>query len=140
MNLFKKLQPEWILRITLGVMYLYSGQDLIRHPTSWTQFIPFWLRELMGQVLAVPRYIQIQGAVEIILGLTLLAWFLRPAIVKLASLLASIEFLAILILALLPWSGANFLITFRDIGLLGASFALYLLFLRQNPASHSADE
>jgi len=127
----KKISPEWSLRLTLGAMYLYSGQDLIRHPTAWHWALPFWLKELIMSAVSLDAYLKFQGAVEILLALVFLAWFLKPTIVKMASLLASIEFLTILILAFFPWSEANFLITFRDIGLLGASFALFLLLVHK---------
>ena len=76
-------------------------------------------------------YLQIQGTVEIIFALILLAWFLKPKIVRWVAILSSLEFLAILLLALFPWSEANFLVTFRDIGLLGASVALVLVIGRK---------
>jgi hypothetical protein len=47
--------------------------------------------------------------------------------VRLVALLSAFEFAAILMLALFPFSEANFLITFRDIGLLGAAVALFIL-------------
>jgi hypothetical protein len=130
-SMLKKISPEWSLRLTLGLMYLYSGIDLIRHPTAWHWAIPYWLKQLVSSVLPLNTYLALQGGIEILFALVFFAWFLNLKVVKLTALLASIEFLVILILAFLPWSEANFLITFRDIGLLGASSALYLLLVRR---------
>ena len=127
MEFLRKISPEWALRLTLGLMYLYSGQDIIRHPTAWLWALPYWLKQFIAQFTELGTYLRLQGAVEIIFALIFLSWFLKPRVVKVASLLASIEFLAILVLAFLPWSEANFTITFRDIGLLGASLALFLI-------------
>ncbi|MBI4094603.1 MAG: hypothetical protein HY435_00200 [Candidatus Liptonbacteria bacterium] len=129
MKFLMRISPEWSLRITLGAMYLYSGQDLIRHPSAWTWAIPFWLRELISKVMTVDAYIRFQGAVEVVFALVLLAWFARPVLVKWIALLSTLEFAAILALAFMPFSEANFLITFRDIGLLGASLALFFILL-----------
>src|SRR3989338_9999490 len=118
-----KFTPETILRTTLGVMYLYSGFDLMIHPGTWVWALPYWLRELMQPVIDVLAYIRIQGFAEIIFALILLAWFLPRVYVKWVAILSTLEFAGILILAFIPWSTANFLTTFRDIGLLGASLA-----------------
>ncbi len=34
-NFLNKITPEWALRAGLGVMYVYSGIDIVRHPTAW---------------------------------------------------------------------------------------------------------
>lgn len=117
----------WSLRLGFGIMYLYSGYDLIMHPTAWYWAVPLWLRTAISQIIALQTYLQLQGAVEIIFALVLFAWFIKPAVVKGIALLSAVEFAAILILALLPWSEANFLITFRDIGLLGGAIALFVI-------------
>lgn len=127
-----KLNPMWVLRITLGTMYLYSGLDLFRHPTAWTWAIPYWLRTSMGQVVEVASYIKFQGVIEIVFALVLLAWFLKPSLVRWAAFFSTLEMAGILALAFLPFSESNFLITFRDIGVLGASLSLFLLLNKQN--------
>ena len=127
MNLLNKIQPEWALRLGIGVMYLYSGQDLIRSPRAWIWALPYWLRQMISGVISVDVYLRIQGGVEIIMALVFFAWFLKPTLVKWIALLSTLEMAGILVLAFLPWSENNFLITFRDIGLLGGSLALFLL-------------
>jgi hypothetical protein len=124
MKLLQKIKPEWALRIGLGLTYLYSGSDLIIHPTAWYWALPYWLKQTITSVVPLNTYLQIQGSIEIIFALILLAWFVKPKIVYWVAVIASLEFSIILLLALIPWSEANFLVTFRDIGLLGASAAL----------------
>lgn len=126
-----KISLEWPLRFGLGIMYLYSGFDLARHPTAWHWALPYWMREIITGAVPLNTYLQMQGMVEIVFALVLLAWFLPRRAVWLVALLSVFEFAAILILAFVPFSEANFLITFRDIGLLGAACALLLLVSRQ---------
>jgi len=132
MNFVNKLNPVWVLRFTLGAMYLYSGFDLFRHPTAWVWAIPYWLRTFMGQVVEVTSYLKFQGVIEIVFAFVLLAWFLKPSLVRRVAFFSALEMAGILALALLPFSESNFLITFRDIGVLGASLSLFLLLSKQN--------
>lgn len=131
MNFFKKISPEWALRLGIGVMYLYSGQDLIFSPTAWHWALPYWLRQAITSVVPIDSYLRIQGAAEIALALVLLAWFLGPKWIKWAALISTLEMAGILALAFIPWSETNFSITFRDIGLLGGSLALFCLLVEK---------
>lgn len=135
MKFLEHLRPEWVLRITLGLTYLYSGIDLFRHPTAWLWALPYWLREFLSQFVDINLYLRSQGALEIVFAVVLLAWFLSPRLTRGVALLATIEFTVILVLAFTPWSEANFLITFRDIGLLGTSLALYLILKEEEKLS-----
>lgn len=132
MTFLQKIKPEWALRLGLGFTYLYSGQDLIRHPTAWLWAVPFWLREIIMRVAEIETYIKIQGAIEIVFALVLLLWFIKGRWVRYVAFLSFIEFTAILILAFLPWSETNFITTFRDIGLLGAALALLIISFKEN--------
>ena len=137
MIILKKINPEWSLRLGLGLMYLYSGYDLFMHPTAWVWAIPFWLRVVIGSVAALNSYLRFQGIIEIIFAAVFLAWFLPKGLARWTALLATLEFAAILILAFMPWSETNFLITFRDIGLLGAASALFILLSKENGSRFS---
>ena len=108
-------------------MYLYSGQDLLLRPTAWSWALPYWLKNIIGQLVAVNTYLRLQGGMELVLALILLAWFVRPAIVQWAALLSALEMATIILLALIPYRDVNFSITFRDLGILGGSLALFLL-------------
>ena len=126
-DILKNTKPQWILRISLGVMYLYSGFSLFLHPSAWQWALPYWLKQAMVQFIAINSYLRFQGMVEIIIAVLFLLWFFKPKIVRWVALLSVLEMAVILIFALFPFSEANFLITFRDIGLLGASLALFFI-------------
>jgi hypothetical protein len=119
----KKLTSEWALRLSLGVMYLYSGVDIVRHPSSWTwaiRSLPTWIYGPIT-IFGVENFLYLQGIVEILFGVVLLGWFVSKAIVKYVGLVSALEMAAIVILV-----GID-AVTFRDIGLIGAGLALFLL-------------
>ncbi len=120
--------PAFGLRLGLGVMYIISGVDLIRHPTAWKWAItplPDSLENLIVSTTGVELFLQIQGFVELGFALVFLLWFVPKAWVKLVALLATIEMVLILVLV-----GVD-TVTFRDFGILGASFGLYQLLLKR---------
>ncbi|MBI2053336.1 MAG: hypothetical protein HYT41_01140 [Candidatus Sungbacteria bacterium] len=121
MRFLKNIAPDWPLRTGLGLMYLYSGYDLIAHPSNWYGFAPQWFLDIVGLVLSQDAYLRLQGAGELIMGLVLLAWFLPRGFVRVVSLLMIAEMMGILLLA-----GID-LITFRDLGLLGGALTLAIL-------------
>ena len=123
MNLLKKISPEWSLRLGTSVMYLYSGQDIFRYPTAWTWALPYWFTQAVSSIMPIETYLKIQGIGEIVMALALLAWFLKPQILKYFALLSVLEMAGILLLS----PPSQFGITFRDIGLLGGSIALFLM-------------
>ncbi|TSC67938.1 MAG: hypothetical protein G01um101466_604 [Parcubacteria group bacterium Gr01-1014_66] len=110
---------EVLLRLGLAGTYIFSGYDLFMHPRSWTQFVPYWFSQLLTLLMPLDLFIRMQGIGELILALLFLAWFLPRSFVKMAALISSLEFAGILL-----FFGID-LITFRDIGLLGASLALF---------------
>lgn len=123
-----KITPEGALRIGLGVMYVYSGTDILRHPTAWywavrplLGWFPASWQASLGTPEAMSGYLVGQGVGELILAAILLAWFIPKLLVRWAALLTTLEFAAILLL--IPIDA----ITFRDFGLLGAGWALFLL-------------
>ena len=124
MSFLTKINPEWSLRIGFGIMYLYSGSNLILHPTAWYWAMPLWFKNLITSVVNLDTYLRFQGIIEIFFAVVLLGWFFKNSIVKIVALLSALEMVLILVFAFIPWSEANFLITFRDIGLLGGAVAL----------------
>lgn len=125
-----KLSPIWPLRIGFGLMYLYSSQSIFLSPESWTWAIPDWFTIIVEIFIPITTFLRLQALVEFWMALTFLAWFLKPKIVQVAALLSTLELLGIL--ALSPLS--SFPVTFRDLGLVGASFALFLLLRQKNTA------
>ncbi len=129
MNKFlSKLTPEWALRAGLGVMYLYSGIDIVRHPTAWfwaLRPVFKWFPATMQADLTKPEimkgFLMVQGVIEIIFAAILLAWFLPKKYTKWVAGLTALEMVAILFI--IPIDA----VTFRDIGLLGGGLALFLI-------------
>lgn len=120
MRLFGKLKPEWMLRLGLGLTFVYSGFDIWRHPTAWRwaiQPLPQFLRELISQI-GVERYLRVQAAAELAFAFVFFAWFLPRRFLRVATFLTVVEMAAILWLVGIRGD------TFRDIGLLGAALAL----------------
>jgi len=112
------------LRLGLGCTFLYSGLDLIRHPTGWywaVRPLPAAIQNLMNATIGIDQYLRTQGVVEVIFALVFLGWFLPRWIVKIVSLIVAFEMAAIL---LFVGIGGD---TFRDIGLLGAALALFFM-------------
>lgn len=119
-----KLNPILVLRITLGLMYLYSGIDIVRHPTGWYWAIrplPAFIQYIINNQIGIDNYLLMQGAGEILLAIFFIVWFLPRIILKSAALFSTIEIAAILLFV-----GID-AVTFRDIGLLGGALALFIM-------------
>lgn len=125
MNFLQKIHPEWILRLGLGLMYLYSGYDFLYNPQHWYGFVPKWFSQSVTQIVSIESYLRFQGVVELAMGLLLLTWFSGRIGVIIASSVAALEMALILLFV-----GID-LITFRDIGLLGAALALLIITLKK---------
>ena len=121
MRFLEKISPEVPLRLGLGLMYLYSGYDLIANPRHWYGFIPQWLSRAATEVASVEAYLRAQGIGELFIGVLLLAWFLPRRVGAAAAFGAALEMGLILIFVGIDP------ITFRDIGLLGAALTLFLI-------------
>lgn len=121
MRLARKLsKPEIYVRLGLGIMFLYSGYDIIRNPDNWISFIgntPEWARSIIEQI-GTDKFLLGQGIVEMLIGVVMLVWFLPRRLLKLAAFVAVIEIASIL------WLVGIDLVTFRDIGLLGAAVSV----------------
>lgn len=120
----KKINPELPLRLGFGLMYIYSGLDLMRNPAHWYGFVPAWFERMVGIFLSMDSYLWLQGAGELAIAFLLLAWFLGRWGLRLASLLGLVEMIGILFFAGIDP------ITFRDLGLLGGMLSLFILSLR----------
>lgn len=111
--------PIWFLRLGLGAMYAYSGYDLLTTPSHWQLFVPAWLVGILGAAgIPTETFLRLQGVVELAMVLVFLAWFLPRSVVFWAATVSAVELAAILL-----FFGVD-LVTFRDIGLVGASAAL----------------
>ena len=126
MKFFTKLTPLVALRAGLGLMYIYSGYDLFMYPQHWYGFLPSWLSRLAYQIGSVDAYLKFQGAGECLMGVIFLMWFIKGKTLAVTAVLATLEMGLILI-----WVGID-PITFRDIGLLGASVAVLIMSSENN--------
>lgn len=130
MKFLQKISAEWPLRLGLGLMYLYSGIDLIRHPTAWhwaVRPLPVAIQDFITTRVGINQYLVLQGIGELVLAFFLIAWFLPRIFPFVAALLTVIEMALITVLV-----GVD-TVTFRDVGLLGAAIALFLM--KQSDAS-----
>jgi len=122
-----RLKPELILRLSLAVTYFYSGFSLLTSPKSWTQFAPLWFKEsLVNFNFPLTAFVQVQGVGEILVALIFVIWFAPRNLVRYVAFLSALEMALILI-----FTGID-LITFRDIGLLGLSLAIFLIYRERN--------
>ena len=124
MNIIQNKIPEWALRLSFGSLFLYSGIDLIRHPTGWywaVRPLPWVMQNMINTQIGLDRYLQIQGGLELVFAFVFVAWFLPKLFVQIVAVLVAAEMAVILLLV--GVSGD----TFRDIGLLGAAVALFFL-------------
>ncbi len=121
MNFINKIQAEWPLRLGLGLMYLYSSYDIFYHTQNWKGYIPQWFFHLIIPIMSIDLYLKLQAVGEFVIALLFLAWFSGKWGVRIAAILSTIEMLAIILL-----SGIDN-VTFRDIGLLGASLSLLII-------------
>ena len=133
-TMVEKIKIEWILRISLGLMYLYSSIDLMMHPKSWTWAVPWWFSRMVTPFVPLDVYLQFQGGIELLMALIFLALFWKGGFVLLVVIFSSLELLFILFFS------PQFATTFRDIGVLGASVTLCLLLWERLYSSHEAGE
>ncbi|MBI4438001.1 hypothetical protein HY631_03575 [Candidatus Uhrbacteria bacterium] len=103
-----------VLRLTLGITFLWISVMIFQEPTFWSGFMDPWAASLVP--LDLETLMKITAGLDLLIGLLLVAnkgtWI--------ASLIASVHLLVILIT-----SGID-TVTVRDLGLLGAAVALTL--------------
>lgn len=124
-NFLERIKPEWPLRLGLGLMYLYSGYGLFSDPANWVGFVPRWFADSVGAVIPLEMFLRAQGIGEFAVGLLFLAWFGGLWGVRIASLYSVLSLAAII-----TFVGVD-LVTFRDVGLLGAALALAIMVWRR---------
>lgn len=94
----------------LGIVFLWIGFDILKHPDAWIGYVPTELPFGLDRVLAL----KINGVFDAIVGsLLILGWW--P---KIIAALAALHLIGILV-----DQGVDQVII-RDVGLLGASLAL----------------
>ena len=101
-----------ILRVGLGLVFLYAGSAALQDPMSWVGFIP----QFVEYVVPRETFLMFHSYFEILLGAVLIGgkWL------KVASVLAFLSFFLLLITF-----GIDD-VTFRDFGLAAMSLALFV--------------
>lgn len=109
-----KMLPLWLLRIALATMFLYAAISSFLQPSEWLGYLPSFVQAIFDGELVLKLF----SVVEIALA----AWLLSGVYTRYAALVAGVMLLGITV--------SNFsllAISFRDIGLALAAFALALL-------------
>lgn len=104
-----------ILRIALGITFLWIGILIVQDPQAWGDYIQSWAAKLLP--LPIKEMMMGTGVLDIVIGFLLVTNILT----WLAAGIGAIHLVIVLIT-----SGMN-AITVRDIGLLGASVAVSLI-------------
>ena len=120
----KAISPQWPLRIGLGLVYCFSGYSILTNTLAWMGFVPTWFSSMLSP-LSLNTFLQAQGGGELLMGLLLLVWFTPRWLVRAVAVAGMIEMIGILVFV-----GID-MVTFRDMGLLGAMASLYLLSLKK---------
>jgi len=123
---FNKSYEKIILRIALGLTFLYAGFNSIGHPENWVGFVPVWVENFIDPLI----FLKVHAIGEIILGLGLISGIYLPIFSGL---------IALDLLALLIFYGIDD-ITFRDIGLFGAAVVLFLLSIKRQAKQLQVEE
>jgi uncharacterized membrane protein YphA (DoxX/SURF4 family) len=100
----------FFLRVGLGLVFLWIGLDILRHPEAWIGYIPVQLPFGLTRDTAL----RLNGILDVALGL----FFLTDKLPKIAAALATFHLLGILVT-----QGVN-AVLIRDVGLLGMAVAL----------------
>ncbi len=122
--MFRKINPSWILRAFLGLTFLYSGLDMTRNTSNWLWIVskaPIYVTNFIRTVGGDHNFILGLGVLELIFVVIFLVPIFPRIFLKIAALLAGIE-MSLIVLSV----GIN-MMTFRDIGLIGTAFSLFLL-------------
>jgi len=105
--------PALILSLGLAFVFLYAGIASLLNPLLWIGYLP----QFMGNFIALDVAIKFIAVYEIALGLLLVSGKYRKA----AAALSALTLAGIIVSSL-----NQFVITFRDVGLLMMAVALFL--------------
>ncbi len=123
-NNFKGLlTPAAILRIGLGLVFIYTALQSLLDPASWVGFLPNWLGPISAPTIAIKIY----TLVSLMTGICLLIDFKT----KIFSIIAFLQLAAIIV-----FYGVDN-VTFRDFGLATAAIALFLLSSDHHPKNNA---
>lgn len=104
-----------ILRLGLGIVFLYFGINQLLNPSEWIIFLP----DFLSNFKFATYFIYLNGVFDILLGL----FFLFGFLLKIVSVLAFFHLLGIIFFSL----GINSSIGIRDLGLAFSALSLFFL-------------
>jgi len=110
----KKQLPALILSFGLAFVFLYAGVSSLVNPQLWIGYLP----QFISNFIALDVAITFIAAYEIVLGLLLVSGKFR----KLTAVLSALTLAGIIASSL-----NQFVITFRDVGLLLMAVALFFM-------------
>ncbi len=108
-----KIKGITFLRLGLGVTFLWIGVKIFQDPRAWASFLQDWVVKLLP--VSPVTLMKFTSYLDVGLGLLLIL----GQFVKLTAAVCVVQLIAILV------SSGITDITVRDIGLLGASLALF---------------
>lgn len=105
-----------ILRIGLGITFLWLGYQIWIEPLAWGSFMLPWAQDLLPQPLE--QFMKTTAILDIIIGL----WLIIGWKVWIPALLASLHLVGVLITT----TGSLQLAISRDVGLLAGTLAILI--------------
>lgn len=113
----QKAKATLMLRAGLALVFFYAAIKSLYAPQDWVGFVPDWVAKFG---FTRERFLFANSLLEIALGLLLLSDFKTKYLALISALM---------MLAITVFSGFALLdVTFRDIGLMFAALALFLLY------------
>lgn len=103
------------LEISLGVTFLYTGYFILKDTKRWTEYIKPWAANLLPT--SRETAMKVTGLYDLFQGV----WLLSGLSPTYAAVFAAIHMITVLVVA-----GIDD-VTYRDVGILGASLALLFL-------------
>ena len=113
-----RTNARWILALSLAYVFAFFGVEKFLHPLLWIGWIPPWMEGALG--LTRNQWLPIFGVFQILLAASLLVP--KGRIQKFSAAIA-----AFFLLAVLTQTGLLNDIGVRDLGLLCAALALFVL-------------
>jgi len=110
-----KPNPMHILRVGIGITFLWIGVLILQDPIAWSGFIRPWVRDFL--ILPVEQTMQLTGVYDLVVG-ALLIFSVRRWMVWLGALLGSAHMIVVLAVAGIDP------VTVRDIAVLAGALSL----------------
>lgn len=109
----KILNPQTLLRLGLGLAFIYAGLHSLVDPGSWMEYAPSWIEFIVEKEL----FLAVFASFEVLLGVFLII----GRFLYMTSILAFATIFGILV-----FNGVGD-VTFRDFGLMVSAAALTLI-------------